>query len=58
MLGVIVLAAIGIWVFVSLLVLGMCRAANAGDRATEIAHRRSRVPEITRTLEADLVRQP
>ncbi len=37
MLGAIVLAAIGVWVFVCVLALGMCREAKAGDRAMEIA---------------------
>jgi hypothetical protein len=40
MLGVIVLAAIGLWTFFCALVVGMCRAAKAGDRAMEIARGR------------------
>jgi hypothetical protein len=42
MLGVIVLAAIGLWVFVCALVVGLCRAAKAGDRAMDIARSRYR----------------
>jgi hypothetical protein len=42
MLGVIVLAAIGLWAFFCALVLGLCRAAKAGDRAMEIARGRYR----------------
>jgi hypothetical protein len=37
MLGVIVLAAIGLWAFFCVLVVGLCRAAKAGDRAMDIA---------------------
>ena len=37
MLGVIVLAAIGLWVFFCVLALGICKEAKAGDQAMEIA---------------------
>ena len=37
MLGVIVLAAIGLWVFFCVLALSMCRVAKAGDQAMDIA---------------------
>jgi len=37
MLGAIVLAAIGVWVFVCVLALGICKEAKAGDQAMEIA---------------------
>jgi hypothetical protein len=37
MLGAIVLAAIGLWVFVCVLALGICKVAKAGDQAMEIA---------------------
>jgi hypothetical protein len=42
MLGVIVLAAIGLWALFCALVMGLCRAAKAGDRAMEIARSRYR----------------
>jgi hypothetical protein len=37
MVGEIVLAAIGLWVFVCVLALGICKEAKAGDEAMEIA---------------------
>jgi hypothetical protein len=42
MLGVIVLSAVGLCAFFCALVLGLCRAAKAGDRAMEIARGRYR----------------
>jgi hypothetical protein len=50
MVGVIVLAAIGLWVFVCVLALGMCREAKAGDQAMEIACGRYRNRHIDWTV--------
>jgi hypothetical protein len=47
MVGVIVLAAIGVWVFVCVLALGICREAKAGDQAMEIACGRYRSRHTT-----------
>jgi hypothetical protein len=40
MFGAIVLTAIGVWVFVCVLALGLCRQAKMGDQATEILYGR------------------